>query len=98
MKELPRVFANKINTGINNAQEVFYGSDRSPKKEYDSLTILRKINSIFSSSSHVYKSKVEITFKDGVKEKVIVGKTTTHLITIDGELIRIIDILDIEKI
>ena len=98
MKELPKVFANSIDNNIKNTQEVFYGSDRTPKKEYDSLTILRKINNIFASTSHVYKSKVEITFKDEVKEKVIVGKTTTHLITIDGELVRIIDILDIEKI
>ncbi|MBE6156318.1 MAG: hypothetical protein E7161_01040 [Firmicutes bacterium] len=98
MKDLPKVFANKISENINNTQDIFYGNDRSNHKKPDSLSIVRKINSIFASTSHVYKSKVKIELKDKTEEKVIVGKTTTHLITIDGELIKIIDIVDIEKI
>jgi len=98
MKELPKVFANKISENINNTQNIFYGNDRSNQKKPDNLSVIRKINSIFASSSHVYKSKVKIELKDKLEEKIIVGKTTTHLITIDGELIKIIDIVDIEKI
>jgi len=97
MKDLPRVFANKISDDIKNTQELFYGSDRSIKKN-DGISIVKKINNIFASRNHVYKSKVSITLKDKVVEKVIVGKNNTHLITIDGELIKIIDIEDIEKI
>lgn len=98
MKELPKVFANKISDKINNTQEIFYGSDRSNKKKHNSLSILKKINNIFASSRHVYKSRVLLTLKDTTEEKVIVGKTNTHLITIDGEFIKIIDIVDIERI
>ena len=98
MKDLPKVFANKINNDIKNTQDIFYGNERNSNKKNDSLSIIRKINNVFSSTNHVYKSRVKIELKDGVVEKVIVGKTTTHLITINGELIRIVDVLDIEKI
>lgn len=98
MKELPKVFANQIKDNIQNTQSVYYGSDRKSVKKNDSLSIVRKINNIFSSTSHVYKSLVRIEFKDKIEKKVIVGKTNTHLITIEGELIKIIDIIDIEKI
>lgn len=98
MRELPRVFANKISDNINNTQDIFYGSERGISKKSDNISIVKKINNIFASKNHVYKSRVLITFKDKVEEKVIVGKNNTHLITIDGELIKIIDIIDIEKI
>lgn len=97
MKDLPKVYANKIDTELKNTQSIFYGNDRSIKKK-DDLSIIKKINNIFSSSSHVYKSRVKVTTKEGSLEKVIVGKTNINLITIDGELIKIIDIVDIEKI
>lgn len=98
MKDLPKVFANKISDDINNTQEMFYGNDRMIPKKNDSMSIVKKINNIFADKNHVYKSRVLITLKDGSKEKVIVGKNNTHLITIDGKLIKIIDILDIKKI
>ena len=60
--------------------------------------INKKINEIFGSLNHVYKSKVRITMSDGVKEEEIVGKTNINLLTIDNKLIKITDILDIEKI
>ncbi len=97
MKDLPRVFPGKVKENLNNTQEVFYSSDRGVKKP-DSLTIIRKINNIFASPSHVYKSKCKITLESGIKEKTIVGKTSTNLVTMDGELIKITDIIDIEKI
>ena len=102
MKELPKVFEGKVKDNLQNTQEMFYGSSRNERSSEqnfpDSLTVIRKINSIFASSSHVYKSKVLITLKDGEVEKVIVGKTSVSLLTIKGEHIPIKDILDIQKI
>ncbi len=97
MKDLPKVFEGKVDNIMKNTQDIFYGNDRSTKKP-DSLTIIRKINSIFASPNHVYKSKVRITLTNGVVDKVLVGKTSTNLLTIDGEQIKITDIVDIEKI
>lgn len=98
MKDLPKVFPGKVSDTINNDQDIFYGSDRGVK-EVVPISIPKKINAIFASTSHVYKSKVNITLKDNRRvQKTIVGKTSTSLITIDGELIKILDIKDIEKI
>ncbi len=97
MKDLPKVTRGIISEDLNNTQSVFYGSDRNNQKK-DDISIVKKINNIFASPHHVYKSRVRITLSDQTIEKVIVGKTSTNLITIDGELINIIDILDIEKI
>lgn len=97
MKDLPKVFPGEVKD-VKNTQEVFYSSDRVIKKNNEKLTVVQKINRIFASPYHVYKSRVKISLKNGEVEKVIVGKNNTDLITIDGELIKIIDIEDIERI
>ena len=92
----PRVFANPINKKIDNVQDLFRSDKDS--RSINPVDVNKKINEIFASRNHVYKSKVKITLKDKVIEKEIVGKTNINLLTLDGDLIRITDILDIEKI
>ena len=97
MDRLPKVYANPIDKNLNNVQETFRDTlDRVEKVSPKNIN--RKINEIFASSDHIYKSKVKITFKDHTVEETIVGKTNLHLLTMDGKLIKITDILDIEKI
>ena len=93
--EKPRVFANPINKKIDNVQETFQSNkDRG----VNPVDVNKKINEIFASRNHVYKSKVKITLKDRVIDTDIVGKTNINLLTLDGSLIRITDIVDIERI
>ena len=92
----PRVFANPINKKIDNVQDLFRSDKDS--RSINPVDVNKKINEIFASRNHVYKSKVRITLKDAVVEKEIVGKTNINLLTLDGNLIRITDILDIERI
>ncbi len=93
--EKPRVFANPINKKIDNVQETFQSNkDRG----VNPVDVNKKINEIFASRNHVYKSKAKITLKDRVIEADIVGKTNINLLTLDGDLIRITDIVDIERI
>lgn len=94
--EKPRVYANPINKKIDNVQDLFRSDKES--RSINPVDVNKKINEIFASRNHVYKSKVRITLKDAVVEKEIVGKTNINLLTLDGNLIRITDILDIEKI
>ncbi len=96
MKDLPRVFPGKVLDNLNNTQDIFYGSDRVAST--DKGSIIKKINDIFAAKDHVYKSKVEIKLKSGTEVATIVGKTSTDLITIEGQKIKIIDIVDIKKI
>ena len=56
-----------------------------------------KINALFNENK-IYRTKCEITFNNGKKEYVIIGRTNNNLITIDKELIKINDIIDIKSI
>lgn len=96
MMDKPKVFANPINKKIDNVQDLFRSDKDS--RSINPVDVNKKINEIFASRNHVYKSKVRITLKDAVVEKEIVGKTNINLLTLDGNLIRITDILDIERI
>ena len=96
MNKLPNVFASPINKKLNNYKDL-YRSDRAVKS-CNPKDINKKINEIFGSLNHVYKSRVRITMDDGIHEEEIVGKTNINLLTIDNKLIKITDILDIEKI
>lgn len=97
-KELPNVFANPLDKKIGNTQEIYYSEKKSLERSSDINTVINKINKIFNSPHHVYKSKVRITTSKGVFEKEIVGKANGYLLTIDGENIKIFDIDDIERL
>ncbi len=76
------------NVGINNSN----GFSKVMNKN-----INQKISEIFNSSSYIYKADVELTLKSGKVVKRIVGRNSTHLITIDNELIPISDIIDVQR-
>lgn len=96
MSELPKVFANPINKELNNNEEFARGLNST--SNVDLKQVNRKINEIFSSNNHIYKSTVKITLKDDEIVTDIVGKTNINLLTMDNKLIKISDIIDIEKI
>ena len=99
MKELPKVFQNKIDKKINNNESFYYSNLKDNSIEpQDSKTIIQKINEIFSSPNYVYKANVEITLKDKVLNKRIIGRNKDYIITMDNELIKISDIVDIKSI
>ncbi|MBE6155529.1 MAG: hypothetical protein E7164_02085 [Firmicutes bacterium] len=97
MKDLPRVSAFPIEKKLDNSQERFYGSEDNIILAKP-INVISKINQIFASNNHVYKSRVRIKYKNDIEERTIVGKTSTDLLTLTGEKIRITDIVDIERI
>lgn len=96
MKDLPKVSAFPIDRKLNNFQESFYG--KGEERHAYKGNIVNKINEIFASSTHVFKSRVRIYLKDDIIERTIIGKTGTDLLTLSGDKIRITDIQDIEKV
>ena len=96
-KNLPKVYANPINKELRNNKEVYTSGD-APKIKEPPTNISHKINEIFSNLHHVYKSNVEIITKDFTINTTIVGKTSTDLLTLNGEKIAIKDIIDITRI
>lgn len=101
MKELPKIFANKIEKEMNNNRTYSISNNEEKKQieEYKGIkigkNINQKINDIFASPSYVYKADVIITTDEGELTKRIIGKNGNNLITIDNELINIDKINDI---
>ena len=107
-KKLPGVFANNISSTAAHNKNVSYSDkeiknvnndvkiNKAIEKLPDTMNINQKINAIFNSSRYVYKADVNITLKDEVIKRRIIGRNSIHLITIDNELIPISDIVDIE--
>ena len=91
--ELPKVFHN-VNKKFNNNKNVFYSKNDSA----DIKTVYQKINDIFSSPNYIYKANVEISLKDKTIVKRIIGRNKDYLITMDNDLIKISDILDIKTV
>lgn len=106
-KKLPSIFANKVSKDATHNVSVAYSGNNtkekrnSPMNLNDNLKMVgqninQKINSIFSSTKYVYKADVNITLKDKIIKRRVIGRNSVHLITIDNELIPIGDIIDIE--
>lgn len=105
-KKIPKVYANKIEGKAGNNEDVYYSHGENINHEdrtshtvskLKGKNINQKINEIFNSANYVYKADVKLTLKDGVVTKRVVGRNSTHLITIDNELIPLTDIVDIER-
>lgn len=98
MRDLPKVYHNKITKKINNNRNVFYSNNiDNENQEVNSKSVLQKINNIFASPNYVYKANVEITLKDKKIIKRIIGRNKNYIITMDNELIPILDIIDINS-
>lgn len=90
-KNLPKVFKNNINKPLNNNSKVFYSTKKESSGNYLSIDELFKQNEI-------YRTNTKIELKDGkIVDKVIIGRSIKHLITIDNELIPIDNIKSIKK-
>lgn len=99
MKDLPKIYHNKIDKKLNNNRNVYYSNNTyDEERSLDSKTILQKINDIFASPNYVYKANVEISLKDKKVTKRIIGRNKDYIITMDNDLIPIKDILDIKSV
>lgn len=96
---LPKVFINKIDKSIkNNKESYYYKGDEPLIIDEEVINVKEAINDIFNADSFVYKVKVDIKFRSG-KSKVyeIVAMKNNELISIDGDKIKLDDIVNIKK-
>ena len=95
-KKLPKVFAVPIDKKIENNKDIFISSKSLDRGE---TTIDKnEIIKIFNSKTHVYKTKVSITTRNGKKEVDVVGLQNDNLLTLDGLIIPISEIIEIKKV
>ena len=109
MKDLPKMFRNKIDKEIENNNKIFstmtkddnqtsltrIGVKTTNTNNKNNYTVEQKIAHIFNSPNYIYKIDVEIVTDQYKSTKRIVGKTKTNLITMDNEYIPINIIRDI---
>lgn len=100
MKELPKMYHNKINKEINNNDKMYTTMYKNKEvikenKLKNDKSIEQKIYDIFNSPNYIYKIDVVIVTDNNKLNKRIVGKTKTSIITIDNEYIPINTIRDI---
>ena len=107
MKELPKMYRNKIDKEICNNNKVFstmYNTfndnfvvekSKNSTKSKNNYTVEQKIANIFNSPNYIYKIDVVIITDSSKLTKRIVGKTKTNLITMNNEYIPINSIRDI---
>lgn len=106
MKELPKMYRNKIEKQIENNEKIFstmfnnvrvddFKNESRVAKKKNNYTIEQKIANIFNSPTYIYKIDVVIVTDRETLNKRIVGKTKSNLITIDNEYIPINIIRDI---
>jgi hypothetical protein len=105
-KGLPKIFENKINKRINNNEVISKSYENSEnnnstpikkKNIKDNKTIEKKIKDILNSKEYIYRIPVIIKTKEEEYKTKIIGKNNKNIITIDNQLIKIEDILDIKK-
>ena len=96
-KDLPRVYANPIDKEIRNNNDIYYGKSSETRND-KKVNVYEKINQIFASPHHVYKSNVLVKTKNGEIRTTIVGKSGNYLLTLNGEKINMLEINDIERI
>ena len=95
-----KLFINKINKRIKNNETIHYGDNKilEPLNNKEKLkSVYQKINDIFKSRNYIYKADVIIKMQTGDIEKRIIGRNSNYLMTSEGELIKIEDILDIKR-
>lgn len=97
-KDLPKVYASPINHELRNNKDISYSSSKETRSATTDENIPKKINEIFASPNHVYKSRVHIITDEDEFDTILVGKTGDSLLTLKGEKISIPHIKNIEKI
>ena len=105
MKELPKMYQNKINKSINSIQKIYSSMDRNSTNssddkvdsKYSSISVDKKIDNIFNAPDYVYKADITIVTDTEKIRKRIVARNNNNVITIDNEYIPIAIIRDIYK-
>lgn len=96
MKKLPKIYQNKINKKIGNNTNYSY-----VKKEIynfdDKQNIISIINSLFDEDGFIFNKQLIIKTKYKVYDTAIIKKDNNRIYTLTDDVIKIEDILSIER-
>lgn len=103
-KKLPSIFKNEIDKKIDNNKKVFYSKYESignvveKTSEVDSLndrsvSLSSSLDDLLRNNQFIFNVPVEISLKDEIVNTKIVSKVGDHLLTSNGKIINLEDIL-----
>lgn len=103
MKKLPEIFKKNIEPNHINNKKVYYGSQeektfRNSEKTNtvnDNISVEDKIRKLFKSSRYIFNIDVVIKTNKKDYDTKIAGKVKNSLVTVDNEIIPIVEINDI---
>lgn len=95
-----KLYKNKVDHLKTKVQNEYYyhaGNSDIKAKRVDRLVLIDKLNNIFKSPSHIYKSVVNIMYKNGeITPENVIGLKEDYLITLEGNKIPLSEISDIK--
>ena len=103
-KELPKIFKKNVGNEHCNNKKVFYTSENNEIIQKESTiindkstltTVEEKIRKLFKSSRYIFNINVLIKTDKKDYDTKIAGKVKNSLVTIDNEIIPIVEINDI---
>lgn len=97
-KDLPNIYKNKNATAKKNNRSVCYVTDdyKVEREKIDnSGTVTEKLKKLFRSSRYVFNIGVVIETEHNTYDTKIAGQVKNSIVTVDGEVIPIIEIKNI---
>ncbi len=102
-KELPNIYKNEFVNQVNRNRKVYHipNTEGTSRKDVVSrsvnpdLTVEEKLKKLFQSRRYIFNIGVEIVTNKKTYDTKIAGKVKNSIVTIDGEVIPIIEIEDI---
>lgn len=98
IKKLPKIYQNNIDKKFKNNKEFFYSF--APKEENISMStsdVLLILDGIFNAEIPTYSIPVVIGTNNKVYDTYLVARTSSFILTIDRDKIRIEDIIYIQR-
>lgn len=102
-KELPNIYKSEFGNKVNRNRKVYHipNEEETTKKQVLSdsanhdITVEEKLKRLFQSRRYIFNIGVEIVTSKKIYQTKIAGKVKNSIVTIDGEVIPIIEIEDI---
>ena len=93
MKELPKIYKQSIDKKIANNDTVYYCTSND-SSTYDPLSL---IDSLFKEGGHIFNKALLIKTKDKTYDTDIIQKKNDSIYTLSDDVIKICDIVSIER-
>ena len=100
MKKLPKIYQAEFNKNITNNKKVCYLKEETENdisNRTNNVSIITKIDEIFSGLGYSYNIPLIIKTKDQKYETSLIAKTNNNVVTLENEIIPISEIIDIQQ-